>query len=255
MHFTSLLYGHLLAAQCLLYSACNRKPFAAPPSEAGFRMGETWVPVRLQQYGIGRDTAYLLLHHDETAAAEAAHRFLQHRTGYVVQINNAGKRKLTFTSQGKAYTVDPNRIFTTTGILKQLKGDDAALPQVQAFANYLLKQIAGSKIVIALHNNTEGDFSVHSYNTGALRTDAAAVHTASGADADNFIFTTDARIFERCKAGGFHAVLQNNAAAVDDGSASVYFGKQGTTYLNIEAQHGHVAFTLQALQWLLAGRQ
>lgn len=255
MSVAHLLYTHLFVWQCLLLSACNRNRFAHGNETDGFKLGETWVPVRLQQYGNNRDTAYLLLHHDEQAAASAAQKFLQNRTGYWVQIINKGERRISFVHNGRQHRIDPNRIFTKTGINKQVDEDATAAPVVESFAKYLLHQLQNSKVIIALHNNTDGDFGLHTYRTGSLRTDAAAVHAVPGADADDFVLTTHVQTFERCKASELNAVLQNNESAADDGSASIYFGRLGIQYINIEAQHGNTTFTFQALQKLFTGAQ
>lgn len=242
-------YAGFLSLLYLLLTGFSCNNFFHKSTTKQFKLGETWVTIHLQQYGVDSDTAYLLLHHNETAAGRAAQAFLPKRNGRFIQINSGGKRRINFTAGGKTFAIDPNRIFTVTGARKEVKGDEAALAEVLSFARYLLHKLHNSKVVVALHNNTNGDFSLHTYLTGNLRADATDVYVAQGMDADNFVVTTDAGFFERCKTSGLNAVLQNDAAT-DDGSASVYFGQRGITYINIEAQHGNTAFTLQALQAL-----
>ena len=58
-------------------------------------------------------------------------------------------------------------------------------------------------------------------------------------DPDDFIYTTDSFIFEQMKAHEINVILQDNSDPVDDGSLSVYCGKKGLKYVNIETQHGH----------------
>jgi hypothetical protein len=35
-------------------------------------------------------------------------------------------------------------------------------------------------------------------------------------------------------------VLQHNTNAVDDGSLSIFYGRKNKSYVNVEAEHGHL---------------
>jgi len=54
-----------------------------------------------------------------------------------------------------------------------------------------------------------------------------------------FFYVTERKHFDGLKAKGYNVVLQNNDAVTDDGSLSVYCGRQKITYINVEAEHGH----------------
>jgi len=45
-----------------------------------------------------------------------------------------------------------------------------------------------------------------------------------------------------------NVILQDNKGFVNDGSLSVYCGKEGCRYINIEAQKGHFEEQLKLLQ-------
>ncbi len=97
-------------------------------------------------------------------------------------------------------------------------------------------------VVLTLHNNTEGGYSARSYEPGAeYASDAAAVTVHAGTDPDDFFFVTDRALYDALVAEGFNAVLQDNDAATDDGSLSVWAAREGVPYVNVEAQHGHRA--------------
>ncbi|MEM7700105.1 MAG: M15 family peptidase, partial [Verrucomicrobiota bacterium] len=104
--------------------------------------------------------------------------------------------------------------------------------------------------VIALHNNTDGGYSLLSYLPGGSEAAAGADVHRSGADTDNFFLVTQERLFRSLKARNFNVALQDNRNAPEDGSLSVYCGKKGISYINVEAQHGDSAAQTQMLKAL-----
>jgi hypothetical protein len=130
----------------------------------------------------------------------------------------------------------------------------AALDAVRQFAQALLAQVqpATYPLLVALHNNTDEDWSARSYaDGGEAATEAAAVHLAPGQDPDDFFFVTETPLFERLAEQGFNVVLQDNAQATDDGSLSVWCAEQGVPYANVEAEHGHAGQQVTLLKVLL----
>ena len=98
-------------------------------------------------------------------------------------------------------------------------------------------RIARIEAVVALHNNTEDRYSLTSYlPQGSEAASAARVSVGPGVDRDDFVFTTDAQLFEILKGSNDNVVLQA-AGAPDDGSLSVALA--GHSYANVEAEHGH----------------
>ena len=69
-----------------------------------------------------------------------------------------------------------------------------------------------------------------------------------GRDEDEFFYVTQKSYFSALKARGFNVVLQNNKTTEDDGSLSIYCGKRNLKYINIEAQHTHLAEQGEMLQ-------
>ena len=95
--------------------------------------------------------------------------------------------------------------------------------------------------MIALHNSSEGQYSALSYEKGAIyASDAADVFIADGTDPDDFFFVTETAVFDAIRGRGYNVVLQDNRRVSDDGSLSVYCGRAGVRYINVEAQHGHL---------------
>lgn len=62
---------------------------------------------------------------------------------------------------------------------------------------------------------------------------------------------THPKLFDDLVKAGFSVVLQNNQGAPDDGSLSVYCGRRGITYVNVEAQHGAQAEQKRMLEAVL----
>ncbi len=201
----------------------------------------------------------LNLHDDESTSVEAALDVLRQRGGRVVELVHTGDRNVAFRvlagrvyAEGEdrpefaSYAADPNRMFTPAGrdrTLAALSTADArGAEALAAFADSVLAVYAAEPpaVVLTLHNNTEASYSAASYLPGAqYASDAAAVTVHDGTDPDDFFFVTDRAIYDALVARGFNAVLQDNDAATDDGSLSVWAARRAVPYVNVEAQHGH----------------
>lgn len=210
------------------------------------RVGETEVELAVHQTGAARP-AFLVLHDDEQTAVEAGLEAIRARGGRLVEVRSRGERLLAAEVNGEAWRFDPNRMFTDAGAAVTLRAESGSAPaervaEVRRFAEALLEVYdAGSlPVLIALHNNTDGEFSAASYAPGGDHAgDAAAVHLPLGADPDDFFFVTQRELYDALVAAGFPAVLQDNERAADDGSLSVWAGRRGIPYVNVEAEHGH----------------
>ena len=225
------------------------------------RIGQTPVELRITERPCpGGPTACwsaVSVHDDENTAVEAALAVIARRGGRLVEVRHTGARNLAFTAGGEAFTVDPNRIFTDAGRARTLaalsRDTPAARAAVAAFADTLRAVYGAPSVVVTLHNNTEGTYSSASYLPGGDEArEAADVHVAQGTDPDDFVFATTRALFDAAAASGVNAVLQDNAAMTDDGSLSVWAAQNGRPYLNVEAQHGHLAENVRMVEALPA---
>jgi hypothetical protein len=210
------------------------------------RIGETNVDVVISERPASKHL-FCNLHDDENTAVEAGLIALRRLGGRLVELRHGSKRNITFRLDAAAFVVDPNRIFTPEGArltLSKLSRRTAnAEDAVERFARDLLTiySIERADVVIALHNNSEGDYSALSYAKGGkFATDAAAVSIKPGNDPDDFFFVTETVLFDALRGHGHNVVLQDNRRVTDDGSLSVYCGRAGRRYINVEAQHGHL---------------
>ncbi|GAB4252880.1 MAG: hypothetical protein Kow00109_28570 [Acidobacteriota bacterium] len=201
---------------------------------------------------------FLNLHEDEATSVAAALRLVRRHGGRIVKLEHSGERLLTFELDGRTYRVDPNRIFTPSGVRATLERyshpDPEAAEAALAFARHLVASfgLTRADIIVTLHNNGEGGYAATSYLPGGeMEREAARVHLQPGTDPDDFFFVTTPELFEAVRARGCNVVLQDNAAATDDGSLSVLAARLGVPYVNVEAQHGHLKEQLRMLRILL----
>lgn len=199
---------------------------------------------------------YFNIHDDENTSVEAAKAVADRQGGKVVELKHTGKRLISFKLQNKPYMIDPNRIYTKNGVNKTLLKNGKTSPEAESevgrFSSKLIADfLTQSEVVIALHNNTNNEYSAKSYEKGGeFETDAAQVFVNPANDIDDFFFVTEQIHFTKIKEKGFNVILQDNDNVTDDGSLSVYCGKAKIKYINVEAEHGHLSEQIRMLEVL-----
>jgi hypothetical protein len=234
-------------------------PAAFTPTEKTIlhKLGDKNISIKVIQYGQLVNTCCINLHDDELTAVKAARAVLEQKGGILIKIENNAQRNISFPYKGVVYTFDPNRIFSRTGINGTLKANGKknalAIIEVEKFAAQLLQLIPDTiSCIIALHNNTDGDFSVKTYQQGGKRQhDAKQVYADSWQDIDDIALTTDEILFNKMSTLGYNSILQDNEKVNKDGSLSVYYGELNKRYINIETQHGKTAQYGEMLSKLL----
>ena len=188
------------------------------------------------------------VHHDESTSVEAGVANLNRQGGRLIELVHSGARLVVFHLDGQKYTFDPNRIFSDAGIKATLEKHSAWSPAAQAaiksFAAEYLACFALDQepVIIALHNTTDGFFSIKSYLADGEHGPAATeTYVSPHRDQFDFFYATDKRFYDYLKARDFNVTLQDNKNAPDDGSLSVHFARKGIPYLNIEAEMGHLS--------------
>ena len=208
---------------------------------------------------------FLHVHENEATAVAAAKTMLgKTKKGSFVTWQCQQDRYVQFKLSGQTFKFDPNRIYTDAGAAATLDSNGPLTPQaltaLRAVAQgFTTQYVDGMKLVVALHNNTEGGgLSIDSYRPGGNeRANTKLVHRSKNWDPDDFFYTTSQQIYDYFSQHNFNIVLQDNNKVVDDGSLSVYAGKKGIHYLNVEAQHGHhkqQGKMLDAVQKLILAR-
>ncbi len=222
-----------------------------------FVLGETTVNVVKHSFGEGGYVFYNM-HDNENTGVDAARKVLRKTGGTLFELVHSGERYITFEINGREFQIDPNRIYTDTGVWRELERigdrDSTAFTVVSSFGKALvdLIQVDSQSTIIALHNNTEDNYSTLSYVIGGdYESDAEAVYLGKRNDHDEFYFVTTPRLYGLLTPTGFNVVLQNNQNVTDDGSLSVYCGQRSVEYVNVEAQHGNKGANRRMLKKLL----
>ena len=209
-----------------------------------YQLADNTIPIKIQQFGERNDILFINLHDDEYTSVDAAKRILNELGGILIEIENNFQRNIRFRIGRQIHRVDPNCIFSTRGAKKSIEdlgiSSARAIDEAMRLGKRIVQLIPESaKLVIALHNNTPGYFSVNDYTAGNPRsTDSKKVYVNSAEDSDDFFLTTNNDLYERLADKGFNAILQDNKNCNDDGSLSVYCGKNNINYINCETEHG-----------------
>ncbi len=221
------------------------------------RIGDTEIEVDSTAKP-GSQFLFVNLHDDENTGVQAGLKVLEKWGGRLVELRHSGHRDVSFRLEGTEYRVDPNRIFTPSGVratlLSRSRYSPSAAATVSQFAAGLLELygVERAEAVIALHNNSPEKYSAQSYAAGGeFSRDAEDVSIRAGSDPDDFFFVTERVVFDALKARGYNTVLQDNRQVSDDGSLSVYCGKSNVRYINVEAEAGHLTEQTRMISDLL----
>jgi len=199
--------------------------------------------------------SFLVLHDDENTGVEAAHDFCKAGGGSIVELQYGEERNITFGYRKTKFSFDPNQMFNNAGTYKTLRKYSVNRPVaetislVRALAFEVLNTYNPDSLgyFITLHNNTEGRFSIASYQHDPLLKGVAdSVYINQEMDEDDLILVTEPVFFSYLKARSINTVLQSENAK--DGSLSVYAQTNRIPYVNIEVQDGHLQEHLRLIQ-------
>lgn len=240
----------------LMASGCRFDGFPVNEERISVTIGQSQVELVIYDTNVPGYT-YLCLHDNEDTSPEAVLEVMKRHGGRLVELQHSGARNISFEMGDTVYTFDPNRIFTEKGIEATLARlsvfTDEAAQAVRNFAGRILEELhlSEGEMIVAVHNNTEGEYSILSYAAGGEEeTNARLVHLTDETRADDFFFVTHPALYALIQEGGFNVVLQDNPHVTDDGSLSVYSAQNGIPYINVEAQHGHFEEQVKMLEYL-----
>ena len=235
---------HCLIISLFTFCQIDSARYSPVQNRYEFDWGGKKSSLVLTQYGDRTGLVMVHLHDDELTAMDAAKKILSQTGGLLIQLDNNGKRLVSFKKEGKRFQFDPNRIFTAKGRSQNLHFlndtvTHAASSSVKAFAAFILQKIPKQVVtLVAIHNNENGKYSVNSYKDSSHKKDVLKWYTNHNNDPDNFFIVNNNEMFKQIKRLGFNAVLQNSLKAADDGSLSIYYGKKNLVYINVETQKG-----------------
>lgn len=221
--------------------------------QKNIQLGDSSIVV-LQRYQTKqKNILFLNIHEDEHTSIEAIEAFSQTTALNFVYLKHNKSRRIFFNHKETTYSVDPNRIYTS-------KGRNATIEPVSRFkfkpkriaktlAKEIITLIKQYNIIVTMHNNTDVNYSIKSYLPGEDESqNTAQVFVSQNWDADDFVYTTEKVYFDYLKQADVNVILQDNTNYVNDGSLSVYCGKNKIKYLNIEAQKGHLTEQIKLVE-------
>lgn len=220
-------------------------------------IGDSTIQI-LQEYGeVDDKILFINVHEDEQTSIDAVYQFAITNPLHFVRLKHNETRRIDFSLRGHNYSVDPNRIYTRKGRRKTLKDGGKfslkAAKSIRLFADTLLNYLNDRSVIIAVHNNTDVNYSINSYlPEGDEAKNTAEVYINPEMDPDDFVYTTEQHFFDKLKEMKINVILQDNQKYVNDGSLSVYCGVNGIPYINIEAQKGHYEEQLLLIEQVLS---
>jgi len=231
-------------------------------------VGDSTMQVRILG-DLSAPIRYVVIHGDEETAPQAAELHLQRYGGALIQLLNPGKRLVTFRLPKLRFTYDfdPNRIFTRTGLERTVRAWNrrtrpSRFPHlfaaVQEFAGRFLSLLVEPRVkgqgLIAVHNNStspNSDFSFETFiNSRGYFPGVEAMQYRRSHSPYNLFVVTDAGDYDALATRGLNVVLENSQLATDDGSLSIFCGRQGIRYANVEGRMGEVEKHVEMLDTL-----
>jgi hypothetical protein len=256
----------LILACVLLSAQASSAQTGTTRSVYKLRLADTTLSVAVYENPASEITFFAPQNNEQTAIrlAKAAVDQRGGRLVVIESVDQAGQptRPMNFSFRGRAFSADPNRIYTANG--RKCSGLPAEVAaELETFAKSVLHILLNDRssvrpldtALIAVHNNTDST-RVRSSTTQSLsavaftptgsvefRDQAAGVYLANiESDPDNFVFLSDPYYVSFFASDGFNVVVQKPAdqlagprCTVDDGSLSVYAAKQGIRYICLEA--------------------
>jgi hypothetical protein len=200
------------------------------------------------------DVLFVNVHANELTSVAAMYRYPDDIN--FIHLEQSAQRHIHFNLNDNQYSPDPNRIYSDSGrvltIGEQVLFLDSALSVTKELSKRVIDFVDDYKMIVAMHNNTDSFYSILSYQEGGAEAqNTKLLHVNPNLDPDDFIYTTSIVLFERFRSIGLNVILQDNDNCVDDGSLSVYCGKNGQPYVNIETQHGHLDEQLELMKIVL----
>ncbi len=212
--------------------------------ETTISLGDSTVKI-VQQFGAENDQLlFINVHEDEETSIRVVESLSRERNLNFIRLAHLKSRNIIYSIKNKTYEIDPNRIFTSKGRRATLKRHGKfsfkAARAVKQLASKILTFITEDQIVIAMHNNTDVNYSIKSYlPDGDESENTKEVNINDDWDPDDFIYTTVEEYYQKFKEAGLNVILQDNDNCVNDGSLSVWCGQRNIPYVNVEAQKGH----------------
>lgn len=221
-----------------------------------YKIGDTDIKIVISKtFKLDSKFVYFNMHDNENTAVEATKQVIEKFGGTLVELQIEGERLINFSLEDKSFTFDPNRIFTEVGIEKTLRFKNSytaeAKNETTKFAEKLKDFLKNARLIIAVHNNTNENYSIESYQTGGeFEREVKLFNINTEMDVDDFFYVTENSFFKSLKQKKQNVALQDNTKVTDDGSLAVYCAKNKISYINVESEHEHLSEQIKMLEVL-----
>ena len=203
--------------------------------------------VRVRSYETkGLPILFVALHDNENTGIRAAHNAINAYGGRLIELRAINQRWIPFNVGERRVLFDPNWMFSVSGVKRSLRDYRVyslkACRMVTSFSRRIIEEldVDSFKVVVSLHNNTDGHFSILSYGRkGRYASQVRKLHISEHSDVDDFFLVTDINMFRYIKMKNYNVVLVKKHVVAGDGSLMGYSVERDVDYLNIEAQHLH----------------
>jgi hypothetical protein len=255
--------------------------FAFGQDVVSMQLGDSLVQFVTENPDKDKQILFINVHENEATSMQAIRAYDVRDEYPFMYLKHNGTRRISFNMDGVVYSVDPNRIFSHDGILATIQFDSVyhtkfigknknsdsglerytitpmwnvnkAAKMTKKLSRAVLKAVKNARCIISLHNNTPDNYSILSYQPGRGEAqNARELYINPKMDPDDFIYTTSNFIFQSLKTLEINVILQDNENCIDDGSLSVYCGKHGIPYANVEAEEGHLTQQIDLITKLI----
>ncbi|MCX2585980.1 hypothetical protein OQ267_19375 [Pedobacter sp. MR22-3] len=257
-HMFKIVLSLLLICASILVKAQHPPVFDAMTSDSSF-IKVSDLDITLVKYSYKPNgVKFLVVHDNEDTGVKAGFDYIRWNGGELIDSQYGGVRDYTFTYMDDPYRIDPNAIYTETGVKTRLKKDAYSSNEVEKLILNAGKQIVdfynpkATGYFLTLHNNADGGFGISSYLPGYdLSSTADSVFINFEMDGDDLLYVTEPRLFTSLKKANVNVILQSKFAE-NDGSLSVYAMINHIPYINVEVQHGHQEENLRLIEIAVA---
>lgn len=222
---------------CLILVACAHNESIKQNTHLSYQSSSLPVEVVCETV---REPYLVHLHANETTAKAVGEAWLaKYHRGCLVSLVHGNGRYMRLPQTD--FSFDPNRIFSDQGRAATIRPRSANTVANRAILarlaeDFIQRYIHGQRLIITLHNNTNGALDIQSYRHRPV---ATAVFVAPDADPDDYVYVTEPSAYYFFRSQNVNVVLQSHTAP-DDGSLSIYAAQAKIPYINIETEHGHV---------------
>ena len=202
----------LFVLLALLELGCNYVP-SVTPIDQEYKLGESKIILVKKNASKSDELIFFNMHENEKTSIHAIKTYAKEHGIEYLYLKHSGERRITF-ELDSLYSIDPNRIFTPAGRKATLIDggcySDSAQRAVAKFAKDILIELQDKKTIVAMHNNTDGNYSIRSYmpdSSEAVNTKELFINPDM--DPDDFIYTTVPYFYEALVKKGINMAKVN----------------------------------------------